>query len=71
MKKIDFLILAIVCIFVFADTVRVPFLWDDISLIEENPNVRKFNLKLFFTQSYWREFRKTGSPFERPIKPVS
>ena len=71
MKKVDFIILALLCIFIFSDTVRIPFMWDDIYEVERNPLIRNAKISNFFSLSYWRGYRTKKSSVDIPLKPVS
>ncbi|MEW6555747.1 MAG: tetratricopeptide repeat protein [Elusimicrobiota bacterium] len=71
MKKTDFAILAILSILVFADTVRVPFIWDDEAQVKQNVSIRTPTISTFFKPAYWQAYRTTLSPVELPLKPLS
>ena len=71
MKKIDFIILLILCLFSFADTIRIPFMWDDTYEVERNPLIRNAKISDFFSLSYWRGYRTKRSSVDIPLKPVS
>ncbi|MFH2203756.1 MAG: tetratricopeptide repeat protein [Elusimicrobiota bacterium] len=71
MRRVDFLILALLSSFVFADTFRVPFMWDDIAHIQKNASIRELDSGSLLKASHWREQRTTISPQTIPLNPVS
>ena len=71
MKKIDFIILAFLTFFVYADSMRVGFMWDDEYIVKKNDDIKTLKMSDFLKLSYWKDFRKNNSPLEIPLKPVS
>jgi len=71
MKKIDFIILAFLSFFVYADSMRVGFMWDDEYIVKKNDDIKTLKMSDFLKLSYWKDFRKNNSPLEIPLKPVS
>ena len=71
MKTTDFIILILLAIFVFADTIRIPFLWDDKSLIEKNIFIRKPTISTLLQSANWKNFRHTKTEYDVGLKPVS
>lgn len=70
-RAADIIILSLLCVFAFADTMRVPFMWDDTIEVERNPVIRSGRISSIFTLSYWRSYRNDKSPVDVPLKPVS
>ncbi|MFH1620213.1 MAG: tetratricopeptide repeat protein [bacterium] len=71
MRKSDFIVLMLLSVFVFADTFRVPFIWDDAGQIEKDMFIRNADISVFLKPSYWKGYRTTISPVQIPLKPVS
>jgi len=67
-----FLLLALVSAAVYLPHVNAPFLYDDISLIAANPQIRSLgNLGRFFMPGYWNEVHEGTKGVYRPLREVA
>ena len=70
---LESVLLIIVCLAVFANTLKNQFVWDDIPLITENTYIRSCkNIPLFFSPGYWNKLHPLKSRGEfRPLRTAS
>ncbi len=65
------IVLAVVCLAIYANTLNNEFVWDDPPLITENPHIRDSgNIPLFFTPFYWNRLHPFAGQY-RPLRIAS
>ncbi len=67
------LILIVVCLILFSNTLPNEFIWDDTALITNNSYIKNYrNIPLFFTPHYWNNLHSFENRGDyRPVRTVS